>query len=165
VRWRLHVAGGLEAAGFAQDKITCIDVFSEGAAERTAAALAAAKAANEKLVLHCAGGEGRTAVVLAQWLVGEGLGDTAAVCKDLVAFAATKDAARKAVSLHSVSHPIVPRRPLEPHGCSSSLETGSRSKINEAGCRIRRKWTSTSRREPSSRGETPQVEERRQEAL
>jgi hypothetical protein len=38
----------------------------------------AAKAAGERLVLHCAGGEGRTGTVLAQWLRMEQLGDSEA---------------------------------------------------------------------------------------
>jgi len=57
---------GLKNAGFDQSKITCVNVFDAGAADKTEAALASAKAAGEKLVLHCSGGEGRTGVVLAQ---------------------------------------------------------------------------------------------------
>ena len=57
---------GLKKAGFDKSKITCVNVFDAGAADKTEAALASAKAAGEKLVLHCSGGEGRTGVVLAQ---------------------------------------------------------------------------------------------------
>jgi len=87
--------GGLTAAGFAADKVTLVDLTAPDAAERTGAALKAAKDAGEKLVLHCAGGEGRTGTVLAQWLKMEGLGDSEKVCADMVEYANSKNAVRK----------------------------------------------------------------------
>jgi len=54
--------------GFEESKVSLVDVYAPGAAEATVKALNEAKAANEKLVLHCSGGEGRTGLVLTQYL-------------------------------------------------------------------------------------------------
>ena len=57
---------GLRKAGFDANKISCVNVFTAGAGDKTEAALAENKASGEKLLVHCSGGEGRTGNVLAQ---------------------------------------------------------------------------------------------------
>jgi len=58
----------VNANGFDPEKVTLVDVYKPGAAQESLAALQAAKNANEKLVLHCSGGKGRTGLILAQYL-------------------------------------------------------------------------------------------------
>ena len=60
---------GLKKAGFDANKISCVNVFTAGAGDKTEAALAENKASGEKLLVHCSGGEGRTGLVLAQVFV------------------------------------------------------------------------------------------------
>ncbi len=59
-------AGGCQSAGL---NPTCIDIFSDGAAAKLFAALDAAETADEKVAVHCSGGEGRTGLLLGSWLV------------------------------------------------------------------------------------------------
>lgn len=46
-----------------------IDMKAPGAHSKAMDFLEAADAAGEKVVLHCAGGQGRTGLILASWLV------------------------------------------------------------------------------------------------
>jgi len=54
--------------GFDEEKVTLVNVYAPGAATETLKAIKDAKEGNEKLVVHCSGGEGRTGLVLAQYL-------------------------------------------------------------------------------------------------
>mmetsp|Transcript_64558 Transcript_64558/g.203771 ORF Transcript_64558/g.203771 Transcript_64558/m.203771 type:complete len:147 (+) Transcript_64558:242-682(+) len=47
------------------------DLKAEGARDKALALLKAAKEAGEKVVVHCAGGQGRTGTVLGTWMVTE----------------------------------------------------------------------------------------------
>jgi len=58
----------LEKAGFAGDKYRRVPLGSENAAQKIKAALDDAKASNEKIVIHCSGGVGRTGLVGAFYL-------------------------------------------------------------------------------------------------
>jgi len=88
--------GGLVKAGFEEAKITKADMFSPGAADKAAAAFAAAKASGEKLVAHCAGGEGRTGIVLAQYMMSADPSlDAQTAIDKVVGCAAAKGAIRK----------------------------------------------------------------------
>jgi|AntAceMinimDraft_1070359.scaffolds.fasta_scaffold07765_3 protein-tyrosine phosphatase len=58
----------LEAQGITP---SMVDIFQEGASDAIKAAAGAAKAAGEKVAVHCSGGEGRTGLALGAVLVSE----------------------------------------------------------------------------------------------
>ena len=59
----------MAAAGFAGPRWTSVSVKSPGAADAVLAALRAADAAGERIVVHCSGGSGRTSLGMGLWLV------------------------------------------------------------------------------------------------
>lgn len=54
---------------FGEGKYTRTSVFVEGARDTMLAAMHAAKEANETIVIHCSGGEGRAALGMGLWLL------------------------------------------------------------------------------------------------
>lgn len=56
-------------AAFGPECYTRTSVFTPGAHSVMSGALAAAKAANEPIVMHCAGGEGRAGLAMILWMV------------------------------------------------------------------------------------------------
>jgi hypothetical protein len=58
----------MAAAGFAGPRWTSVSVKSPGSADTILAALRAADAAGERVVVHCSGGSGRTSLGMGLWL-------------------------------------------------------------------------------------------------
>lgn len=59
----------MATAGFDGPRWTSTSVKSPGAADTILAALRAADAAGERVVVHCSGGSGRTSLGMGLWLV------------------------------------------------------------------------------------------------
>lgn len=56
-------------AAFGDTRYTRVSVFAGGARDAMRAALAGAREADEAIVMHCSGGEGRVTLAMALWLV------------------------------------------------------------------------------------------------
>ncbi len=59
----------MKAAGFDESRYTRTSVSADGSADIISAALRAADASGERIVVHCSGGSGRTSLGMGLWLV------------------------------------------------------------------------------------------------